>query len=275
MKILVRIALIFSFGLLTYGFTLQAQNTTTTNSNGTNWNDPNNWDFGVPDANGTRYNAVVNHNMTVQSGDDLTVSTILIADNPSATLTIEGILRVEEGTSGVPFPFIQATPDLASYGTLEVQNGGSLIVKDATQFLVSPATTFVRSNSFFEVVLNTSNLNFLDATWDATSTCTISDGSGITLFPIPTIGLNQNYGNFIWNCPNQVFNHSLGGALTSVAGNLTFQDSGGSVIFLTTSGNANIIIGEDFDILGSANLAMNNGTGTVTISAKNFTLNSK
>jgi len=63
------------------------------------------------------------------------------------------------------------------------------------------------------------------ATWDINSTCLISGIIGT----VPA-GLDQNFGNFEWNCPSQATNVNFSGNLQSIQGTFTLTNTGTSFI---------------------------------------------
>lgn len=105
-----------------------------------------------------------------------------------------------------------------------------------------------------------------NAAWDAASECRFT---GITN-TLPS-ALNQSFGNFNWDSPLQSASLNLGGQLTSVNGDFTLNNTGGSSgLYLTTTANSNynLTIGGNLIVRSGAWLVVSGGdnvTGTVTV----------
>ena len=75
------------------------------------------------------------------------------------------------------------------------------------------------------------------ATWDITSTCNVTGVIASTTLA----GLNQTFGNFTWNCPNQTNKCSaITGGTTTINGDFTFTASGTGELRLIDNATLNV-----------------------------------
>jgi hypothetical protein len=130
---------------------------------------------------------------------------------------------------------------------LEIETGGVLTASSTVS--ISASTTFqVDGGGKYRHAQNGGIIP--TATWAAASTCEIS---GVTS-TVPG-GLGQSFGNFTWNCLGQTGDRDLVGALTTVNGNFTVQDtgSGGTLHYLQLLGtNQTFVCGGNFSVSGTA-----------------------
>ena len=242
-----------------------------------NWDNPVNWDNGVPAAN----DIVIFPNNTsatitrVAQGGDITLASLTILGNSNVRFvnTVGRTLTVSNGVAGNDF-LIDADAQL-SIGTninLTLAPGaagnptgaaidGSLLIEnnrtfDADNANVSTTVTGLIQNSGI-VTGAAGRLTFASggtylharnggniplATWNSAST--MSMGGIINSGPGNT---NQAFGNFIWNSPLQAINFSFGGLLTTVNGDFTVNNTGtGSIIFKSFGGTTSTTVAGDY-----------------------------
>ncbi len=151
----------------------------------------------------------------------------------------------------------QGTANFATGGSITVGSGG--LVQNSGGINSTAATLIFQSGSTYQHNFTTVSGTVPTAAWNAGSTCAIV---GFTTFAGNPAGLTQSFYNFVWNCPNQSTAISLGGALTTVNGNLTLVSSGSgtleggntAALALNVTGNVNIQGGALLgDVSGSGN----------------------
>jgi hypothetical protein len=164
--------------------------------------------------------------ITLQSPHTVTVAAATTADQivvqPGATLAIAaGItLTLNNGTG----------TDLSVAGT--VVNAGTVGGTGTSAFL---------AGSVYRHAHTTTAGTVPAAAWDATSTCEFTEYTTNTAAPS---GLGQTFGHVTWNAPAQTGAISLGGALLTVAGNLTVTSTGtGALRFGNTSSATGTVSG--------------------------------
>lgn len=99
------------------------------------------------------------------------------------------------------------------------------------------------------------------ATWNANSTTSIT---GFTSGTAPT-GLNQSFGNFVWNCPGQVGTADLLGFPVNVLGDFRVVDTGGDALFHSVGVGGVLNIGDDLEVSGGVFAFNTNIQGTLAI----------
>ncbi len=105
------------------------------------------------------------------------------------------------------------------------------------------------------------------ATWDANSTCEII---GYTSNSNTPGGLNQSFGHFTWNCPNQTNVISTSTNLTTVNGDFTVMNTGTGAFRPSSSNSVTLSIGGNF-IISGGQYRIANGAGTKVVNvAGNF-----
>ncbi|MEJ7647384.1 MAG: T9SS type A sorting domain-containing protein [Chryseolinea sp.] len=157
----------------------------------------------------------------VDSGGTLLIAsgTLTIANTPGNQLTINGILQIN-ASGALTRGSIGATSNIIVNGT--VNNAGSILLTSASRL-------FFNANAFYNHQRSSLG-NVPAATWNLNSTCTISG----QLSEAPG-NLTQTFGHFIWNTPVLDSDIDLAGALTRVAGNLSFVNTGGFTVIFTTA----------------------------------------
>ncbi len=161
--------------------------------------------------------------------------TLTIAAGNGDDLTINGLIT-NNGTLSIAssFPFsalVRVNGIFANVGTISGANGSTL---------------YFEAGSTYDHQQDGGTIP--TATWNAISTCLVSgvtgNGPG---------GLNQNFGNFTWNCPGQTAQLiDFNGALTTITGDLKFESTNSNFVFLTTGTVYTLNISGNFIISGSA-----------------------
>jgi len=101
------------------------------------------------------------------------------------------------------------------------------------------------------------------ASWDPSSRCTIS---GYTSNTTPPPNLTQNLGTVRWDCPGQTSAINLGGALTSMAGNLEVGSTGSGSLRLQGGGTFTINVASDLVVeTGTLVLTSTNGSPVLQV----------
>jgi hypothetical protein len=242
-----------------------------------NWNDSNTWDeyTGGSWVNTANTPTSANGVITIRSPHVVTVTANVTVDQT----VIESGGEVVVNTGVTLTISAGAGDDITVNGTL--QNNGSISIQSQPT-PPPPRFGLVRVNGIFvnsnQIVGATSSTLFFEegstyrheqdggqlplASWNQNSTCLIT---GIVSTPLVS-GLNQNFGNFTWNCSSQIGFIDLDGNLTTVNGNLELISSGGAGVYLTATTNytlnigGNIIIEDYFGFNSSAsNVILNVG----------------
>lgn len=156
---------------------------------------------------------------------------------------------------------IQSTDTVTVDDTLRVGSGAVVVVDGYLKNMKSIASsgTFVFNDlSVYEHALD--KYAVPEATWNTGSTCLIT---GITGTSAPT-GLDQEFHNFIWNCPNQGGNLNFNAKLTTVNGDFTVLSTNGAQLRL---GSVELTV----NIAGDVNVE-GNSILTSTGSAVDYTI---
>ncbi len=99
------------------------------------------------------------------------------------------------------------------------------------------------------------------AAWDTNSTCIIK---GVT--NNEPGGLNQSFGNFIWNCTGQTGTNLSIAALTTVNGNFTVASTNTGSIRLANFVDRTLNVSGDFNVNGGIfNVSINSGNATINV----------
>lgn len=81
------------------------------------------------------------------------------------------------------------------------------------------------------------------ANWNAAANCLVT---GWTIATTAPAGITQNFGNFTWNAPGQLSDVSFAGALNTINGNLTVNNTGSGSIAMGGTGAGNLTIGGNY-----------------------------
>jgi hypothetical protein len=178
-------------------------------------------------------------------------------DVDEVTIDPGGKLVVNVNPSGYWLNIVNGPgTDLTVNGTMEYQD-------DIVQ-LLNGATMAVGSGGKYQHNLNFSGnypITIPTATWDPNSTCEILS----TNLLVPAAGLNQTFGNFIWNYAGQPGVLNLGGALQNISGNFTITSTGSTgILQLTNSSNLTLNVGNDL-IIQNGTVDFSSGASSVKI----------
>jgi len=168
---------------------------------------------------------------TVSLADTVEVDQMTIETNGQLTITEEGKLIIDNG----------ADMDLSVSGIVRKESDGIITRID------DPAIEFL-SGSRFE--LAGTNKFIIEADWDINSTCEITGSfEGSMNYTYHT---DQSFGNFIWNCPNQINDVYFSGALTEVNGDFQLIETNGFELRLTGTTGADPVVNiyGNFEISG-------------------------
>ncbi|MEQ8924204.1 MAG: hypothetical protein RLO81_00240, partial [Fulvivirga sp.] len=241
----------FTLILLSFSTFVSAQVVSSGGGTG-DWNDPNSW---IPAAVPTTASGTI----TILNGHSITVSDtrsadqITVSSGGSLTISSSGTFTVAAGSGD----------DLTinAGGILNIQSSGIIIIQNAvvpppprialirvagtlnnagTITNASSSTLIFESGSVYDHQYTSTAGTIPTASWDSNSTCQIT---GYTSNGSAPSGLGQSFGNFTWATASLANFIDLNGALTSVAGNLTFQDIPFFYIYLTSISNYNLNIG--------------------------------
>jgi hypothetical protein len=239
---------------LSFGQTIQSSG-----AGSGDWNDPLSWTPNtVPNA-ANSTSIIISHSITVTAtanGDQMTISSggsltinsgitftanagngddIVVSAGGTLTILSTGTLQLQS----LPIPPPPKLALLRVFGT--VNNSGT--ISNA-----SSATLVFESNSFYNHQYTTSPGVIPTASWNLTSTCSIL---GYTTNSATPTGLNQAFGNFIWDTPLLSSFIDLNGALVTVNGNLLFQNIPSSYVYLTSATDYSLVVGGNFTINNS------------------------
>ncbi len=219
------------------GYSAQAQ-ILSNGTGGGNWSDPGTWIGGiVPDFNSGA--------ITIQAGDQVNVDADFTIDQTTvqatATLVIDPTftLIIADG-AGI---------DFTMNGTFSIE--GTLVLNNtATHSGMNASNTTFVAGSEYRHLYTAAQGTIPLATWDVASTIRVV---GYTNGKTLTIGsnFNQNFGDFIWDCPSQSGIISLAGLLTSTQ-NLTIQNTGSSTLRLSSNESPTISVAGNLSIVGAS-----------------------
>lgn len=232
----------------------------------------------------------INHNMT-QNINGLSIDQVVM--NANLTASINTTIANGTGTDVlINSPFIlnlsggilTNNGSITNAGSITVNatlsnSAGGLITNTGT-ITISAARTLTNLGTITNsaTITNSGSLTFSGgsfykhnfassagviptAAWSATSTCEILATAAWTG---PT-GLNQSFGNFIWNCTTQPTHRNLLGVLNStVKGDFILQSTNGFELRLDSISNITLPITGNLT-LTSGTLVLTNGTGLITM----------
>ena len=171
--------------------------------------------------------------VTIQNGHTVTASAAVSTDE--TTINNGGILAV---AAGVALTISNGTPaiDLQANGTL--RNAGTVTTTGNLTF---------GATGVYEHNYTTTAGTIPTATWSAGSTCAVI---GYTTNTNATVGVNQAFSNFTWNCPGQTGNINLTGGLTNVTGNFSLLATNTGQLRLAGAAGVNLNVGGNFSVSG-------------------------
>ncbi len=208
-------------------------------------------DFTIIDGTGTRRITIGNLtgvDLDIEAGSILKIGG---SSNAGITMSAAGTTGTIAGTldnTGT------GTIDLAS-ATITVSNGGLL----RTQSALSNATAVVMDDGgTFEDARNPATVPSFSS-WHVNSTLVISGYTSSTTAPT---GMDQTFGNVVWNCASQTSNVPINAAL-NIDGDFTITTTNsGSLRLVTATAARNIALDGDFTLTaGTFNLS-SSGTST-------------
>lgn len=222
----------------------------------TNWDNPANWDNGVPAANDivifpTNTSATITR---VAQGGDITLLSLSILGNSNIRFvnTVARTITIANGAATDDFTIdtdaqltmgtninITLASGAAGNPTRAAINGNFIVEANRTydsdnNNVLSNVSGLIQNSG--TVTGTATRLSFLSggsyiharnggsiplAAWNAASTASIE--GIINSAPANT---NQVFGNFTWNCPGQSINYSFAGLLTTINGNFTVNATG-------------------------------------------------
>lgn len=200
-----------------------------------NWNIPGTWEK----YNGTIWEAALssptsaNGTITTQTSHIINVTASVSVDQlvveAGGTLNIStGVLTIANGTggdfniSGTVSQITGATLTIASGALVTVLNGGTYSHSGGARTLTGWAV-----NNGGTYVHNVNNVNLPTATWGFSSNLRIT---GVTNADLK--GMNQIFGNIIYNCTSQTAGIEFWETVIAIAGNVTVQSTGTGSTFI-------------------------------------------
>lgn len=269
-----------------------AQKTWDGGGDGINWNSANNWNpngvpgagdvvllntnttftiLNVPTKNIGKLQVTGTTNVTLKpntSGNrTLTVTTAAtdaILIDAGATLTIAGrdngsndrrLTLTTSNTTGL---------EAAINGTIRVALDVAGQPNTYGVFTKGGANAVIRLNSTGTYIHDVNGTAIPTAIWNTAANCNIT---GVTS-TVPG-GLDQSFGNFSWNCPNQTTAIDFDGELTTVGGDFTIGNTNNSVSLVTSNNSTYTLnIGGNLVVDDATWLSITNGdniTATVNV----------
>lgn len=226
---------------------------TITSAQDGDWDDPNTWSPNtVPtSANSSLIEILNGHTVTVtapvtidqtviRSGGEVVIdvgATLTLANGSGTEITVDaggsltnnGILAF----GGLPNRTVLVNGDFVNSGSLTGVNSSKL--------------TFGSGSNYYHQFSDGGTIPA--ATWNANSTVNIVGYTSGNSTP-PT-GLNQSFGHFVWNSPDQDATIVLGGLPTVINGDFRVENTGIDVLFYSLAGNGGSTnIGGNFVVSG-------------------------
>ena len=187
----------------------------------------------------------VNGSLTLNDGSIFTSITLTILDGAGTDLTNNGTITLADA--------------LGFIGTILVNNG--TFVNTATVTINAPLISSITMAANSTYNHNQNGGTIPTATWNTTSTCTVT---GVTS-SVPS-GIGQAFGNFDWNCGSQNPGLSLAmsGSSTTIAGDFDITSTNGAIFFLSTAETGVVLaITGSFNISNPSFVVFTN-TGDIT-----------
>lgn len=219
-----------------------------------NWNDIANWEVSSDPAfiSPAAVDAVLipsasnSDGILISSGHNITVNVATTADD----LLVDGTLTI---ASGITLTVANGLPafDMIVNGTVINGNAatiGTITPTGAIQFAAGSTYEHAKPGGTVPA-----------STWAPTSTCLITGATGA----VPA-GLNQTFGNFIWNCAGQTTTLLTGNMTTT--GDMTIQNTNSQVLsIIGSTSTATLTVGGNFNMLNGLYYAKTGTSGTVTL----------
>lgn len=200
--------------------------------------------------------------IVVNSGGTLVINgvtfTVAAGSGDDLTINAGGIVTVNSGSTlqilnSPPPPFPPPIAQVRVYGTL---NNAGAITGGGTSNL------FFESGSVYDHQHTTAPGTIPTATWNSNSTCKIT---GYTTNNSAPSGLSQTFGNFTWDTGSLSSYINLAGALTTVQGNLIFQNIPSNYLSLTLSTNYTLNVSGDLTISNSYISLNSSASATINV----------
>lgn len=241
------LSILFFVGVVSAGFGQSVGDFQTRQSG--NWNDSNTWEewTGSSWDNTANTPSSTSGVISILNSHSVTVTTSISTDQ--TFVRTGGLIIINSG--------ITLTAAAGSGDDLTVEAGAS-IVNNGTltvQSVPIPPPPKVGSIRVIGSYIHARNNGSIPAaTWDINSTIEITG----VIDAAPT-GLNQSFGNFIWNSPSQNTFFDFAGTLTTVNGNLEILDNGYAGIYFATASDYTLNVGGNMVISGSSYVGFNSG----------------
>ncbi len=151
-----------------------------------------------------------------------------------------------------------------------VKSGGIIKNYDNNAWNIAASTLYFEAGATYESKANT--VRIPTATWNATSNVKITgfkDGGTIA-------GLGQNFGNFLWDAPNQTINALPGGNSqlpTNIRGTFEVRNTGGYEFAILSSNSSTTYTWDGDLLISGGRLALRTFSSiATTLSVRHFTL---
>lgn len=244
------ISLIITSIIIGLTFSVSGQTITSSGGGTGAWNDPNSWTPATVPTSGNSTSIVIDHTITLTTGisiDQVTINNGTLIINNGVTLT----LLNQPGDEII----VNATGTITINGTLAfggipnrtVLVNGTLNNNGIFTGANSAKLTFGAGSNYFHQFVDGGTIP--GASWNPTSMVNIvgyTSGNST-----PPSGLNQIFGHFVWNAPNQDITISLGELPSNINGDFRVIDTGVDALFYSIGGGGSTAsIGGNFEVTG-------------------------
>jgi hypothetical protein len=207
-----------------------------------NWNSPDLWQRfdGTSWVDVTYFPSDTNGAITISNSTSVVLNIDINADELiiNGTLTVDNdvIINIIDGAGDD----IIVNDTLINYGKINVF--GSIV---NSGLITNYSFLYFDSASIYKHNFTTTPGNIPLSQWHKNSTCEIIGYTSNTITPT---GLNQYFGNFIWNCINQNSDINLKGNLKNIYGNFSVLSTGSGKLILTNNNSLILNIYGNFNI---------------------------
>lgn len=256
---------------------------TITSAQDGDWDDPNTWSPNTVPTNSNSTSIIINSGHTVTVTASTTIDQAVISAGGTVIINSGQVLTIAAGTgddltingeliiNGSLTIFNDPPPPPISNAVVRVngiiRNSGAINNAAAGRLLMEAGSEYIHEYTTTPGIIPL-------ASWNDASTCTIS---GYTTNATAPTNLNQAFGNFIWDTPNQDFLSFIdfGGQLTQVDGNLSILNSPGYIGFtqgipFTLNVGGNLFLGSEFVFSDAADVTINVAGNTEFAGGFNF-----